>query len=70
MALYGFDCKICKHEFETLVNGNVEAGEKCPNCGSTDTVREDWPKRPPIGIVNGASAANNYGLRSNGPRKK
>ena len=69
MPLYGFDCKSCKHTFETLVNGNVEAGEPCPNCGSTDTERENFPKKAPMGIVNGANAANNYGLR-NGPRRK
>jgi putative FmdB family regulatory protein len=69
MPLYGFDCRSCKHEFETIVSGSVEAGERCPACGSTDTKREDFPRKPPLGIVNGASAANNYGLRPKNNRK-
>ena len=62
MPLYGFDCKMCKHNFETIVHGGVEAGETCPNCGSTDTERENFPKKPASFVINGASAANNYGL--------
>ncbi len=70
MPIYGFTCRMCKGEFESLVNGNVEAGEKCTHCGSTDTAREDWPKKAPTGIVNGASAANNYGLKPERNSKK
>ena len=67
MALYGYDCKMCKTNFETI--STKEEGEQCPSCGSTATVREDYPKRPPSFKINGASAANNYGLRNNVKKK-
>jgi putative FmdB family regulatory protein len=70
MPIYGFTCKMCKQEFESLVHGNVEAGERCTNCGSTATEREDFPKKGPAIVVNGASAANNYGLKPERNSKK
>lgn len=70
MPLYGFICASCGHEFESLVHHTVEKGERCTNCGSIETKKEAFPKRPPSHVIKGASAANNYGLKPNSNKKR
>jgi putative FmdB family regulatory protein len=38
MPIYGYDCKICGHEFETLVRSSDTP--TCPSCGSADLTKQ------------------------------
>ncbi len=38
MPIYGYDCKNCGHEFETLVRTSDTPA--CPACGSVDLTKQ------------------------------
>ncbi len=38
MPIYGYDCKKCGHEFETLVRSSDTPA--CPACGSVDLTKQ------------------------------
>ncbi len=38
MPIYGYDCKNCGHEFETLVRSSETPA--CPACGSGDLTKQ------------------------------
>ena len=66
MPMFGYQCPMCKTEFETIVKSDERDNpQECPKCEFEYCAREAFPSKPPLGIVNGASAANNYGLKPN-----
>ena len=38
MPIFGYDCKSCGHEFETLVRSSDTPA--CPACGSADLTKQ------------------------------
>lgn len=60
LPIFGYDCGRCKKFYEYFHNGADDKKAICPYCGSNDA-----KKKPsaPSGIVKGASAKNNYGLK-------
>lgn len=69
MPMFGYNClnPACLKPFETLVfSSDLDKPQPCPQCASENTERESFPTVAPTHKINGASAANNYGLK--GPR--
>ncbi len=70
MPIFAYGCYSCKHQFETLEPYEPAEPTKCPACSSADCQRDPFNKKAPAGKVNGASAANNYGLKPGGMPSK
>lgn len=65
MPIFAYKCANCSESFESLESYIIEHKPSCPKCASSDCQRDDFNKKAPSGKVNGASAANNYGLKPN-----
>lgn len=66
MPIFRYKCHNCSHEFDTLTKYEQSEAIPCTKCASQDTEREGFPSKPASHVVNGASAANNYGLKPGG----
>jgi putative FmdB family regulatory protein len=66
MPIFKYNCKQCSSDFESLTKYEQTEPVPCVACGSPDTQREEFPTKAPGWSINGASAANNYGLKPDG----
>jgi putative FmdB family regulatory protein len=63
VPIYRYTCGRCKKYFEYLHVSSEDKKAECPYCGSADAKKQIADKVS--GVVNGASARNNYGLKRN-----
>ena len=61
VPIYPYRCKRCKKLFEYFHVNSDDKKAECPHCGSVDAEKQVSTRVS--GVVNGASAKNNYGLK-------